>query len=70
MLEARYKCKTTVFNFDILVVGGCEDTLIEKRSYSVELFNYNKKCWIYKTDVIHKIKYFCICTFKQEFYII
>ena len=68
MLEARYYCKTAVINSDILVVGGFNYT--GKRLYSVKNFQKKIKSWIHKTELSDKRKYFCICSFKQNLYIV
>ena len=71
MLDARYNCKTAVIGSDILVVGGyyTEDNT-QRSLYSVDVFKTNRKSWVYKTELFDKREKFCICSFKQNLYIV
>ena len=68
MLEARYYCETAVINSDIVVVGGYNND--DKNLFSVELFKRNQNKWFHKTELSDKKEYFCVCSFKQNLYII
>ena len=68
MIEARYYCETAVISSDVVVVGGCNND--DRRLYSVEIFDSNKKSWFYKTELSDKRTGFCIYSFKQNLYII
>ena len=71
MIEGRSYCESCSFNSDILVIGGYEIiSEFRKDSYSVEIFENNNKSWSYKTEVFDKRRCFCICTFKQNLFII
>ena len=63
MLEARYICVTTVISSDIAVVGGYDNA--SRQLYSVELLKSNRK-----TRLPDKRRCFCVCSFKQNLYII
>ena len=69
MLEPRICCKTAVVNSDIFVVGGYM-TNYSQNLYFVEMFSNKNKAWCYKTQLPDKRNRFCICSFKQNLYVI
>ena len=86
MLDARYGCKTAVINSDILVVGGYAVSTYNglffhnysEHEYSldsVEIYKNNRKSWDYIDEPFDEVsdferKEFCICSFKQDLYIL
>ena len=74
MLDARYDCKTAVINSDILVVGGYAVTNYSGFN-SVEIYKNNQKSWDYIDEPYDEVsdferQEFCICSFKQNLYIL
>ena len=68
MLEARRECKTAVINSDIFAVGGYSDCY--KDLFTIEKFSKSKNTWCSLGKLCDKRIEFCICSFKQNLYII